>query len=137
MLGTYPASECRRKGAEEHTSHFSYCHKDREIDNQFAESHIATDTVSEHISCHCIAESIEEIGADSDRSDVNPRLVLEEITKLLEGEFLRTLRLDALLGQKSASHSHDTGKQAKRSSQHGILMLCASSHHLLEIRERN
>ena len=108
---------------------------DGEVDDKTSHRDVATKTVCEHISCYGIAETVEEVSAYGNESDIAPRLVLEEITKLTERETLGTLWLYTLLCQQSARHRHQTGYQSECSSKNGILMLLAASYHLLKVRE--
>ena len=92
--------------------------------------------VFHQVTGHGIAEAVEEVGADTDERQVNPGLVLEQVGKRLEGEFLGTNGFQTLLGQQTAGQRHDCGQEAKASTQHGILMCLGAAYHLLQIGER-
>ena len=92
--------------------------------------------VLKHITSYGIAETIEEVGAYGDSSHIEPSLVVNEIDKLVEGELLRTLRLQTLLGQESTSQGHHSSDDTEHGTYHSILMRIRAPYKLLEIRER-
>ena len=93
-------------------------------------------TVFEHIACHGIAETVEEVHADADERQVNPGLVAEQVCKGLQRELLSTHGLQTLLGQQTAGQRTQRGNDAEESSQYRILVLLGAAHHLLQIGER-
>ena len=93
-------------------------------------------TVFEHIACHGITETVEEVHADADERQVNPGLVAEQVCKGLQRELLSTHGLQTLLGEQSAGQRAQRGNDAKENSQHSILVLLGATHHLLQIGER-
>ena len=93
-------------------------------------------TVFYHISSHSITESVKEVGTYSNQSQNNPRLVLKQIAKLLEREFLSSYGLQSLLGHQSASQSSSGCDYSKEHAKHCVLMLLCSAYQSLQIRER-
>ncbi len=92
--------------------------------------------VVEHVTSHSITETIEEVGANGDGGHIEPRLVVYQVSKLMERELFRTLWLQAFLGQKTASQGHHGCHDTEHGTDDGILMSSCSAHHLLEIWER-
>ena len=93
-------------------------------------------TVFQQIASHSVAEAVKEVGADTYQRQDNPGLILKQITKLLKLKFLGTYRLQALLGQESASQGTSSSYHTKKSTQHRILVLLGSTHQSLQVRER-
>ena len=80
-------------------------------------------TVLQQIACHGIAEAVEEVRADTDKRQVNPRLVLKQVGKGLERELLSANGFQSFLGEQSASQRSDGGKSAEDHADDCILML--------------
>ena len=93
-------------------------------------------TVVEHITSYCIAETIEEVGTYGNGGHVEPSLVVYQVGKLVEGELLCSLRLQPLLGKKTASQGHHGCNDTQDGTDNGILMGSSTAHHLLKIWER-
>ena len=93
-------------------------------------------TVFQQITSHSIAETIKKVRTNTDKCQDNPRLVLKQIAKLLELEFLGTYGLQALLGQEAASQGTSSSNHAEEGTQHGILVLLGTTHQSLQVRER-
>ena len=53
--------------------------------------------IFEHITCHGIAEAIEEVGTNTNECQENPWLVAEQVGKRFKRELLSTYRLQAFL----------------------------------------
>ena len=92
-------------------------------------------TIIEHITGYSIAETVEEVGADGDGSHIEPCLVVNQVSKLLEGEFLSTLWLETFLGEESTSQCHHGSNDTEYGTNDCILMSRISTYHLLEIWE--
>ena len=92
--------------------------------------------VFQQVAGHRIAESVEEIRADADERQDDPRLVAEQVGERLEGELLRPDGLQALLRQQAAGQRAQRGERAQDHAQYGILVRRGAAHHLLQVRER-
>ena len=90
-------------------------------------------TVVEHISGHGIAESVEEIGAHGHAGHIQPRLVVHEIDKLVEREFLGAHGFQTFLGEQTAGQSHGRSHNAKHRANHGILVRLGATHPFLKV----
>ena len=91
--------------------------------------------VLKQIACHSVAEAVEEIHADTDEREDDPRPVAEQVTEGLEGELLSTYRLQSLFGHESASQCSHRCQDSEKGTEHGILVLLCSSHQFLKVRD--
>ena len=91
--------------------------------------------VFQQVAGHCIAESVEEIRADADERQDDPRLVAEQVRERLEGELLRPDGLQALLRQEAAGQRAQRGQCTENHAQDSVLMRRGATHHLLQVRE--
>ena len=67
-------------------------------------------TVFHQVTGHRVTETVEEVRADTDECQVNPRFVLEQVGKGLERELLCPNGLQALLREQSAGQCHNGGQ---------------------------
>ena len=74
--------------------------------------------IFEHITCHSIAEAIEEVGTNTNECQENPWLVAEQVGKRFKRELLSTYRLQAFFGQQTTSQCTGGSKNTKEDTQH-------------------
>ena len=89
-LGAHPLCELGREAAEDHTCHFTKGHENSVVDDKSAYGDIAMEAIFHQITSHSISESVKEIGANSNKREIDPWFVLKQVSKRLEGEFLCT-----------------------------------------------
>ena len=97
---------------------------------------ITVEAVGYQVAGYGIAETVEEVGADTNQCEVYPRLVLQQIGKGTQRELIGTDGFQALFGEQTASQGHGCGYNTQSCTQHGILMCLGAAHHLLQIGER-
>ena len=93
------------------------------------------EAVFDHVTRDCIAETVEEIGADANQRQVDPGLVAEEVAEGLQREFFSADRFEAFLRHEAAGQRSRRGKGAEDDAEDGVLVLVAAADHLLEVRE--
>ena len=91
--------------------------------------------VLQKVTCNGIAETVEEVGANANQSQIDPGLVAEKVCERLEREFLCAHGLQALTGEKAAGKGAKGGHGAKDHAQNRILVLRGAANHFLEVRE--
>ena len=93
-------------------------------------------TVFKHIASNGIAESVEEVSTHSNGCHIEPSLVVNEVSKLLERELLGALRFQALRGEETTNQCHHSCNNTEHGTNDSILMGSRTTYHLLEIWER-